>query len=106
MRISSFATLLGLSFVACTVGDTGGGGDDDSPPGCGNNTMDPGEQCDDGNTTSGDGCSSSCQFEAAPRLDMSIDKSTLATELHTTTMLTITLTGSEGFTGDVTLAPS
>jgi cysteine-rich repeat protein len=40
-----------------------------APAGCGNNTTnppmpnDPGEQCDDGNTTSCDGCSSSCQLE-------------------------------------------
>jgi cysteine-rich repeat protein len=30
---------------------------------CGNGTLDPGEQCDDGNNTNGDCCSSSCQFE-------------------------------------------
>src|SRR3989344_6519852 len=30
---------------------------------CGNNTIETGEQCDDGNTTNGDGCSSSCQTE-------------------------------------------
>lgn len=30
---------------------------------CGNWTLDPGEQCDDGNLKSGDGCSSSCQLE-------------------------------------------
>jgi cysteine-rich repeat protein len=33
---------------------------------CGNNHVDLGEQCDDGDTTSGDGCSSSCQTEVAP----------------------------------------
>lgn len=31
---------------------------------CGNGVMDAGEQCDDGNGTSGDGCSSTCQTEA------------------------------------------
>lgn len=31
---------------------------------CGNGTIDAGEQCDDGNTTNGDGCSASCQTEA------------------------------------------
>jgi cysteine-rich repeat protein len=36
----------------------GGGGSE-----CGNGIIDPGERCDDGNTTSGDGCSSTCQFE-------------------------------------------
>src|SRR5262249_20791835 len=34
-----------------------------TPPGCGNGVIDPGEQCDDGNTTSCDGCSSTCQSE-------------------------------------------
>jgi serine protease len=32
-------------------------------PVCGNRTVEAGEQCDDGNTTSGDGCSSTCQIE-------------------------------------------
>jgi cysteine-rich repeat protein len=32
---------------------------------CGNGIIDPGEQCDDGNTGGGDCCSSSCQFETA-----------------------------------------
>src|SRR5262249_4243022 len=32
---------------------------------CGNGVPDPGEQCDDGNGTDGDCCSSTCQFEAA-----------------------------------------
>jgi cysteine-rich repeat protein len=27
---------------------------------CGNSTLDPGEECDDGNTTDGDGCDSTC----------------------------------------------
>jgi cysteine-rich repeat protein len=30
---------------------------------CGNGTEDAGEQCDDGNTANGDGCSSTCQNE-------------------------------------------
>ncbi len=32
---------------------------------CGNGVVDPGEQCDDGNTLNGDCCSSTCQFEPA-----------------------------------------
>lgn len=32
---------------------------------CGNGILEAGEQCDDGNTVSGDGCSSTCQIEAA-----------------------------------------
>ncbi len=31
---------------------------------CGNGAVDTGEQCDDGNTAAGDGCSSSCRIEA------------------------------------------
>jgi len=31
---------------------------------CGNSVIESGEQCDDGNTTSGDGCSSTCQNDA------------------------------------------
>ncbi len=33
---------------------------------CGNGRLDRGEQCDDGNTLSGDGCSSLCQLEDDP----------------------------------------
>ena len=31
---------------------------------CGNSVLDPGEQCDDGNTSNGDGCSNTCQVES------------------------------------------
>lgn len=34
-------------------------------PVCGNAVLDAGEQCDDGNTAAGDGCSASCQVEVA-----------------------------------------
>ncbi|HET9298757.1 MAG TPA: DUF4215 domain-containing protein [Candidatus Polarisedimenticolaceae bacterium] len=33
---------------------------------CGNGTVDPGETCDDGNEEDGDGCSASCQDETTP----------------------------------------
>jgi cysteine-rich repeat protein len=33
---------------------------------CGNGNIDPGEQCDDGNLFSFDGCDNGCQLEAAP----------------------------------------
>lgn len=62
--------------VAC--GSHGGGnnpGDDDgmTPDGggsgmsatCGDGVLDASEQCDDGNTTSGDGCSAACETEGA-----------------------------------------
>lgn len=40
-----------------------------SPIICGNNVVDPGEQCDDGNTNKGDGCSPTCKWEP----DISVD---------------------------------
>ena len=33
---------------------------------CGDSEIDPGEQCDDGNATAGDGCSATCQLEGCP----------------------------------------
>ncbi|MEO6775929.1 MAG: DUF4215 domain-containing protein [Kofleriaceae bacterium] len=36
---------------------------DANPALCGNGMVDPGETCDDGNTTAGDGCSATCQTE-------------------------------------------
>jgi cysteine-rich repeat protein len=35
-------------------------------PSCGDHNVDAGEQCDDGNMTSGDGCSATCQNEMNP----------------------------------------
>jgi cysteine-rich repeat protein len=39
----------------------------DDPPAqtCGNNVVDPGEECDDGNRTIGDGCDDNCELEPA-----------------------------------------
>ncbi len=34
-----------------------------TPPECGNGRIESGEECDDGNTTGGDGCSATCQNE-------------------------------------------
>src|SRR6185295_13370513 len=42
---------------------SGGGG---SNPVCGNNRLEGTEQCDDGNLTNGDGCSSTCVKESLP----------------------------------------
>jgi cysteine-rich repeat protein len=33
---------------------------------CGNGVVEPGEQCDDGNLTNGDGCSETCETEQPP----------------------------------------
>lgn len=41
----------------------------DGPPVCGNNAVEAGESCDDGNTTAGDGCSERCALEDPPPED-------------------------------------
>ena len=57
-------TILGSDVLNC---DTVGGAIDVDgcvpPPGVGNNQIDPGETCDDGNTSSGDGCDENGQLE-------------------------------------------
>ena len=45
----------------CTAGGPGGGGP--SGPVCGDGTIGDTEDCDDGNTVNGDGCSSGCGYE-------------------------------------------
>ena len=50
-----------LAWLSC--GDDDGGGGDAV---CGNNVLESGEECDDGNTASGDGCSATCQSEGTP----------------------------------------
>lgn len=51
-----------LSRQITTGGSSGGGGGVNA---CGNGFLDPLEQCDDGNTISGDGCSANCINEPA-----------------------------------------
>jgi hypothetical protein len=43
-------------------------------PFCGDGNIDPGEQCDDGNTADGDGCSSKCTIETSDDDDDSDDR--------------------------------
>ncbi|MFO0548706.1 MAG: hypothetical protein U0271_09980 [Polyangiaceae bacterium] len=47
----------GLACVGCALDPSG------CQPTCGNFTQEPGEDCDDGNTQPGDGCSATCQLE-------------------------------------------
>lgn len=46
------------------AGETGDGGVGGAPPGCGDGNPDADEECDDGNTRSGDGCSAICTVES------------------------------------------
>src|SRR5262249_46851125 len=43
-----------------------------SPGTCGNNVVEEGEECDDGNTATGDGCDGACKVEAST--DSSLEK--------------------------------
>jgi TonB family protein len=47
-------------------------------PVCGNGSVEVGEQCDDGNTTSGDGCSATCKIEVRPPPIATVAASVLA----------------------------
>jgi cysteine-rich repeat protein len=50
--------------------DTGGGDDGgEVPPGCGDGVVDDGEQCDDGNDRSGDGCETDCTWTCESNTD-------------------------------------
>jgi cysteine-rich repeat protein len=107
MRIHILAALA-LALPACAGEISSPSGGDDTSATCGNGAVDQGEQCDDGNAAGGDGCSASCQMEATatPALAMTADKQTIATELMTSNTVTVTLTGSGGFQGDVNLTAS
>lgn len=56
---------LGGSGGILGYGGSAAGGATTVPLYCGNGVIDGNEQCDDGNTVSGDGCSRSCQVEAS-----------------------------------------
>jgi len=109
MRSLLLASLAVFAIPACTQDIGGGptGGDDGSGNAvCGNGIVETGEQCDDGNTVSGDGCSSTCQMDtsATPRITGSMTPPTL--ELYNPTGVQLTLTGQGGFTGTANLAYS
>jgi hypothetical protein len=92
MRTPILAAVLGLALVGCLVGDSGdpGTGDD----GSGSN---PGSGSDPG---SGSGSNP----VATPKLDVTVDKPTISTELLSTNMVTVSLQASGGFSGAVNLA--
>ena len=78
---------------------------------CGNNVVDPNEQCDDGNRTPGDGCNQGCKLEAAtptatasPTASQSATASSTATVTRTPTPSGPTSTPTE--TGTITQTPT
>ena len=61
-QLLSFVALFAL-LVGCADEDPGVDTDPDPTAECGNNSVETGETCDDGNTLSGDGCSAFCVQE-------------------------------------------
>ncbi len=53
-----------VGILMCPLALTAGCSDDDGANKCGDLVLDEGEQCDDGNLVSGDGCSANCLSEA------------------------------------------
>ncbi len=103
------AAFLGL-FAAGCAGDLSGtgGGDDEQSATCGNGSVESGEACDDGNAANGDGCSSTCTTEqsATPKLNVTVDKMTVNSELGKSEKFTLNLQSQGGFAESVTVAAS
>jgi cysteine-rich repeat protein len=59
----------GASSGVAAGGSGGTGGSGGAAIVCGDGTVDPGEQCDDGGTLAGDGCDAGCQVECDTLLD-------------------------------------
>lgn len=57
--------MIGLPDGCCPAGGNANT-DPDCTASCGNGSVEQGETCDDGNTTSGDGCSATCVVEVVP----------------------------------------
>jgi cysteine-rich repeat protein len=61
-RIEAFSFFFGLAAIILVVWLAAGGAAAETAV-CGNAALDPGETCDDGNITDGDGCSATCAVE-------------------------------------------
>jgi hypothetical protein len=100
MRTPLLATVLGLSLAGClTIGDSGSGspGDDDTGSGGGGVG---------GGGGSGLGGGSGMGSNAGPNVNVTMDRMTVATELGKSEVVTLNLSSTGSFTGDVTVAPA
>ncbi len=91
--------------AACDIGAVEFGSP--APSFCGNTLIEAGEQCDDGNTANGDGCSSSCQKENQPPVARCHDV-TVTTALNTCSVASASIdNGSSDPDGDpLTFTPT
>ena len=98
MRTPIFVAALGLTLVGCLVGDAGA-------PGTGNDgtKTDPGTDPGPG---PGSDPGTGSNPAPTPTVTAALDKSTVATELGKTEIVTLTLTSGGSFAGDVTVTPS
>jgi cysteine-rich repeat protein len=111
MRTTLVPAFISILLGACIAGEIsgpGGGDDEGGGAACGDNVVDSGEACDDGNTLDGDGCSATCSTEATPmpRIMASVDKTEVTTELGKNEIVTLDIQSIEGFAGSVTIAAS
>jgi cysteine-rich repeat protein len=63
---TSVTTALNDALDAFNNSELSGDACEADEPACGDGTVDAGEDCDDGNTTNGDGCSATCENEPPP----------------------------------------
>lgn len=72
--------------------------------GCGNSVPEMGEQCDDGNTANGDGCSSTCTIETTGSISGTggTQALTLGSDEDVPKFVTVTVTGGQSITATVT----
>jgi len=96
MRTSLLAGLIAIMMPACMVGGiTGLGGEEETGGG--------GEGGGGGGSGSGSG---SGEITTTPRVDATIDKTTVMTELGKTENIVVTITSMDGFTGPVPITAS
>ena len=69
---------IGTEYVDCPNGCQDGACKQVSQPVCGNGVVEAPEQCDDGNTASGDGCSATCTIESIESATLNIAVKSLA----------------------------
>jgi plastocyanin len=107
MRSPIFLAATGLSLVlAGCVGDISGTGDDTSGnTGNDNQGTDPTNN-NGNNGNNGSNGNTNNPPASTPSLTGAVDKTTLSTELFTSNMVTVTLTGAGGFSGSVALVAS